>query len=121
MSRLLKLTEPLKLAFKECVKTRNSACIINKYDTKAVLKGTFAGKTVQGRDSIKKYFKKLFKNVDNVNFEKDPIIFKNNDLIFECGNYTFIKCDGEKIKANYQFIYNPLDEMKILSHFSSFS
>lgn len=120
MSRLLKLTEPIKIAFQTCIRNRNPECVIKKYDNKAVLKGTFANKSVQGKEGIEKYFKRLFKTVNDVTFEKNPIIFKKNNMIIECGNYTFIKCNGEKIKANYQFIFSPLDgKIKILSHFSS--
>ena len=118
MSRLLKLTDPVKLSFRECIRNGNATCVISKYDKKAILKGTFAKKPVQGKEKIEKYFDKLLRTVKDVKFEKDPIIFKRNDLIVECGNYTFIRCNGEKVKANYQFVIIPLT-MKILSHFSS--
>ena len=115
-----RITEPVKLAFQTCIRNRNIECIIKKYDSKAVLKGTFAKKPVQGEENIQKYFKKLFKTVNDVKFGKDPIVFKKNELIFECGNYTFIRCNGEKVKANYQFVLTPVaGKIKILSHFSS--
>lgn len=116
-SRLLKITQIAKDCFRECIRNKNPDCVINRYHNNAVLKGTFAKKVVRGKEDIRKYFVKLGKVVEDVKFEKEPIIFLKNDLIFEFGNYIFIRDNGEKVKANYQFVIGK--DYKILSHFSA--
>jgi hypothetical protein len=119
-SRLVNITRLTKESFKKCIQNKNPDCVVSKYHNNAVLKGTFSKKAVRGKDDIRKYFVKLGKEVEDVKFEKDPIIFKKNDLIFEFGNYIFIRDNGEKIKANYQFVLGmEKKDYKILSHFSS--
>lgn len=119
-SQLKKITSLTKQAFKRCIQEKDVECVVKKYHNKAILKGTFAKKTVSGPEEIAKYFDNLSKIVCDVNFEKDVIIFRREDMIFEYGNYIFVKNNGEKIKANYQFIFTPYrNDWKIFSHFSS--
>jgi len=120
MNRIRNITKIAKESFRVCIKNRDLDCVLSMYHKNAVLKGTFNKKTVQGYTDIQKYFKKLFKRVNDVKFEKGEILFSRGDLIFENGNYTFFQENGEKIRANYQLVLSEVrGKYKILSHFSS--
>jgi hypothetical protein len=106
----------VRAAFRECLRERRLESVTKLYHPKAVLKGTFATKPVQGHDGIRKYFQKFFRDVEDVKFDKEPLVFKRKELVFVCGKYDFIFQDGQKIKATYQFV---LDDGKIRSHFSA--
>lgn len=111
-----KVVNIARTAFRECLRERRLDCVTKLYHPKAVLKGTFATKPVEGHNNIRKYFKKLFQDVKDVKFDTSPLVFTRRDLVFVSGKYNFIFKDGQIVKATYQLV---LDEGKIRSHFSS--
>ena len=97
--------------------------LLKLYTKEALFKGTLSSKPVQGRIEIKEYFDDFVQKVKDIEFNEDNYLFKRDDLYTEMGTYTFYLCNGdkkEKVKANYQFIYEFRKRgPKIISHFSS--
>ena len=111
-----RIVNATRTSFRNCLREQNLDCVTSLYHKKAILKGTFATKPTEGHEGIKKYFKKLIRDVNDVKFDKEPIMFKKQDMIFVLGKYDFILKDGQKIKATYQFV---LEDGKIMTHFSA--
>ena len=103
-------------AFRSCLKEKRLDCITDLYHKKAILKGTFATKPVTGHGPIRKYFSKFFKDVEDVKFDTEPLVFRRKNLIFVCGKYDFSFEGGQIVSATYQLV---LDDGKIRSHFSA--
>ena len=104
----------------KCLRNSDLEGVLNCYSKKPIFKGTMTKVVTRTKVPLKNYFINFMKQEPKVKFN-DYDIVKTGDLYIESGNYTFTTRE-KIINANYQFIYQEMDdEIKIISHYSCMS
>ena len=101
----------------KCLRNLDLEGVLNCYSKRPIFKGTMVKNVTRTKAPVKNYFTNFMKQQPKVKFN-DYDIIKTGDLYVESGNYTFTTKENI-INANYQFIYQEIDdEIKIISHYS---